>query len=147
MTVNGNVFVDGNLSVSGNFVYTGLGSIYVGGSIAVANNTSICVGSTAQHDCPNQANWPNIADNFLLLLAKSGISGANINIEGGFYSDGTINFGSGQTNIYGPVVTPSTIVPGQQAADGFPNILDLFTGAPGSPQPYWVLGPPQNGTY
>jgi hypothetical protein len=44
-------------------------------------------------------------------------------------------------------VTPGTIDPGQQAASGFPDIINLFTGAPGTPQPYWVLGAPQNGTY
>jgi hypothetical protein len=58
-----------------------------------------------------------------------------------------INFGAGHTNIYGPIVTPDQIFPGQQAAQGFPNIIDLFTGAPGTPQPYYTLGAPENGTY
>ena len=56
-------------------------------------------------------------------------------------------FGSGQTNIYGPLVTPDQIFPGQQAIAGFPNILYIFTGAPGTPNPYWTLDLPKNGTY
>jgi type II secretory pathway pseudopilin PulG len=147
LTIKGNIYVDGSMNVGGDFVYNGLGGIYAGGAISVANNTSICHGSTSHHDCPNGTDWPDIADNFLLLLGKTGISGANVSLEGGFYSDGTIDFGSGQTNIYGPIVTPGTIDPGQQAASGFPDIINLFTGAPGTPQPYWVLGAPQNGTY
>jgi Tfp pilus assembly protein PilX len=147
LTINGNIYVDGSMNVGGDFLYSGLGAVYAGGAISVANNTSICVGSTDNHDCPSGNDWPDVADNFLLLLGKAGISGSNVSIEGGFYSDGTIDFGSGQTNIYGPIVTPGTILPGQQAASGFPNIIDLFTGAPGTPQPYWVLGAPQNGTY
>jgi Tfp pilus assembly protein PilX len=153
LTINGNIYVDGNLFTNNDaqFVYTGLGSIYVGGTASFGNNTSICVGTTSDHDCPNAESWPNIADNFLLILARSDMSGgtsnSNFSIEGGVYSDSNINFGSGHTNIYGPIVTPQQIFPGQQAASGFPNIFDLFTGAPGTPQPYWVLGAPQNGTY
>jgi hypothetical protein len=78
---------------------------------------------------------------------SGGQSNSNFNLEGGLYSAQNINFGSGQTNIYGPIVTPDQIFPGQQAASGFPNILDLFTGLPGTPQPFWVLALPQNGTY
>src|SRR5581483_1201638 len=107
----------------------------------------VCVGSTSHHDCPSGANWPDIADNFLLILGKNGFSGKNLSVEGGLYSDSTISFGSGQTNIYGPIVTPSTIDPGQQAASGFPNISKLFSGAPDTPAPYWTLGTPTNGTY
>jgi hypothetical protein len=147
LTINGNVYLDGDLSVSGDFVYSGLGSIFSGGSVSFANNTSVCVGSTSHHDCPSGANWPDIADNFLLILGKNGVSGKNLSIEGGLYSDSTIDFGSGQTNIYGPIVTPTTIDPGQQASSGFPDISKLFSGAPDTPAPYWTLGTPTNGTY
>ncbi|HZO96725.1 MAG TPA: hypothetical protein VFB42_05070 [Gaiellaceae bacterium] len=153
LTVHGNIYIDGDLYTSSNaqFVYEGLGGIYVGGSASFGNNTSICVGSASNHDCPNGNDWPDIADNFLLILVQDGITGgqsnSNFSLEGGLYSDGQINFGSGHTNIYGPIVTPDQIFPGQQAAQGFPDIIDLFTGAPGTPQPYWTLGTPENGTY
>jgi hypothetical protein len=149
LTVNGNVYVDGSLTTPSNtdILYSGLGAIYVGGTISFGNNSSICVGSTDHHDCPSGADWTDIANNFLLFLSKQGTSGSNLSLEGGLYSDTNIDFGSGHTNLYGPLVTPLTLNPGQQSASGFPNILDLFTGAPGTPQPYWVLGPPTNGTY
>lgn len=147
LTINGNIDIDGNLSIGGDFVYSGLGNIFSNGSASFANNTSICVGSTSHHDCPSGANWAGLDTNFLLILAKAGMSGSNMSIEGGLYSDGTINFGSGQTNIYGPIVTPGSIIPGQQAGTGFPNILEVMSGGPNSPLPYWTLGTPTNGTY
>lgn len=156
LTVNGNVWISGNLvtqSPSPQFVYQGLGTIYVGGTVSFANNTTICVGQTdpTGHDCPNKASWPNIDQNFLVIASKGDMSGgqsnSNFNYEGGLYSDQSINFGSGQTNIYGPIVTPDQIFPGQQAASGFPDIVNLFTGLPGTAQPFWVLGPTTNGTY
>ena len=147
LTVNGNVYLDGDLSIGGDFVYSGLGSIFSGGAVSFANNTSVCVGSTMNHDCPSGANWSNMDTNFLLVLGRSGVSGKNVSIQGGLYSDGVIDFGSGQTNIYGPIVTPTSIVPGQQALSGFPNILNVFSGGPDAPAPYWTLGSPTNGTY
>ena len=147
LTINGNIYIDGDLSVSGDFVYSGLGNIFSNGSVSFANNTSVCVGSTSNHDCPSGANWSNLDKNFLLILGKNGVSGKNVSIEGGLYSDGTIDFGSGQTNIYGPIVTPGSIVPGQQAASGFPSLLAVMSGGPDAPSPYWTLGSPTNGTY
>ncbi|HXH97822.1 MAG TPA: hypothetical protein VNH40_11485 [Gaiellaceae bacterium] len=156
LTINGNVFINGNLitdSTNQQMLYDGLGTIYVGGTVSFANNTAIChdqVDNTG-HDCPHQEDWPNIADNFLLIAAKDDMSGgqsnSNFSIEGGLYSEQQINFGAGHTNIYGPIVTPDQIFPGQQAASGFPNIIDLFTGLPGTPQPFWVMALPENGTY
>jgi hypothetical protein len=156
LTVSGNVYVNGNLvtdPTNSSFLYTGLGSIYVAGTVSFANNTAICVGDIDHtgHDCPDKESWSDIADNFLIIAAKGDMSGgqsnSNFSIEGGLYSEQQINFGSGHTNIYGPIVTPDQIFPGQQAASGFPNIIDLFTGLPGTPQPFWVLALPVNGTY
>lgn len=156
LTVKGNVWITGNVTTSSSnpqFVYSGLGTIYAGGTVSFANNTTICVGQTDStgNDCPNGASWNDIADNFLLIASQGDMSGgtsnSNLNLEGGLYSQGNINFGSGHTHIYGPIVTPQSINPGQQAAAGFPNIVDLFTGAPGSPQSFWTLGTPTNGTY
>ena len=146
LTISGNVYVDGDLNVGGDIVYSGLGNIFAGGSVSFANNTSLCVGSTVNHDCPNGPDWSNIGSNFLLILGKNGVSGANLSIEGGLYSDGTINFGSGHTNIYGPIVTPGSIVPGQQSS-GFPNLTTVFSGGPDTDPPYWTLGTPMSGTY
>jgi hypothetical protein len=152
LKISGNVYINGNLvtnSPNQQMVFQGLGTIYATGTASFANNTAICADQTdySGHSCPDGATWPDIADNFLMIASQGGTSGANFNLEGGLYSAQSIDFGSGQTNIYGPVVTPDQIFPGQQAAVGFPNILDLFTGLPGTPQPFWVLALPQNGTY
>lgn len=156
LTISGNVYIAGNLVTSSSnpqFVYAGLGTIYVGGTVSFANNTTICSDKTDStgNDCPDQANWPQIDQNFLMIASEKDMSGgtsnSNFNLEGGLYSEQNINFGGGHTHIYGPIVTPDQIFPGQQAAAGFPNIVDLFTGLPGTPQPFWTLGTPTNGTY
>jgi type II secretory pathway pseudopilin PulG len=165
LTVNGNVYIKGPVVTSNgeSIIYKGLGNIFVGGSVTFGNNTAICVGSApSNHDCPNGAGYTlpkswdsggtfSFASNFLMILAQSQIHTNSVNgqfaFEGGLYSDQNINFGSGHTNIYGPMVTPQEIYPGQQAASGFPDILDLFTGGPGSPTPYWTLGEPTQGSY
>jgi hypothetical protein len=165
LTINGNVYVQGNLITNNNasIDYKGLGSIFVGGSVTFGNNTGICAGTApSSHDCPNGAgptggqSWDSagnipIASNFLMIEAKGTVGTNSTNgqfaMEGGLYSDQNISFGSGHTAIYGPLVTPQQIIPGQQAASGFPNILDLFTGGPDSPTPYWTLGSPTQGSY
>jgi hypothetical protein len=156
LKINGNIYINGNLittSPKPQMVYQGLGTIYVNGTVSFENNTELCVEQIdpSGGDCPDKESWPNVADNFLMIAAAGdmtgGTSNANVSIEGGVYSKLDINFGSGTTHIYGPIVTPNAINPGQQAAEGFPNIINLFTGLPGSPQPFWVLGPPQDGTY
>lgn len=148
LAIKGNVYVSGNLITQSNadFLYTGIGSIYAGGTVTFGNNSAICVGSVSNHACPSGPNW-DVADNFMLILGKGLVSGANFNFEGGLYSDANINFSSGQTGINGPLVTPLQIFPGQQASSGFPNIQSLFSGAPDAPLPYWTLGTPINGTY
>ncbi len=83
----------------------------------------------------------------MLILAKGQVSGKNVNAQSGFYSDSNIDFGSGQTEIDGPLVTPFQIFPGQQAASGFPDIKYVYSGAPNAPLPNYTLGAPTNGTY
>ncbi len=150
LTVSGNVYVSGNLTTPNSqpdFIYSGIGGIYVGGTVDFPNNTTICVGSVSNHDCPSGASW-DTDNNFLLILAKGAVASAkNFSLEGGLYSDANITIGSGQTHIYGPLVTPQQIDPGQQAASGFPNVTTIVSGAPGTPAPYWTLGTPTNGTY
>jgi hypothetical protein len=148
VTINGNIYIPNNLVTTNNedVVYTGIGGIYVGGTASFGNNSSICVGSTDHHSCPSGPNW-DTANNFLMIMAKGAVSGSNFNFEGGLYSDVSIDFGSGHTGIDGPMVTPNTLVPGQQASSGFPNIQTVITGAPDTTTPWWTLGSPINGTY
>jgi hypothetical protein len=152
LTINGNVYINGNMvNTTGPIVYSGLGNIFVGGNATFINNTAICVGATdiTGHDCPNQAAWPDMENNFLLILTHTGFTGGNqnFNFEGGIYSDANIVLSSGQTHVYGPMVTPATIDPGQQQATSFPDILNMFTGPPNTSKPFWTLGTPINGTY
>jgi hypothetical protein len=143
LTVNGSVYVSGNLVTQNNtnVVYKGLGAIYVGGTISFGNNTAICVGSTSNHACPSGYNWDATQD-LIFLLSQGGITGSNLALEGGLYSDNNVNFSSGQTQINGPIVTQQQLIPGQQASSGFPNITTVITSMPDTPKPYFLLGDP-----
>lgn len=150
LKVSGNVYIPGDLETTGsgpNVVYQGIGGIFVGGSVTFANNTSICVGAQGgSHDCPNKDSYDTSKD-FLLILAKSPIAGDNLGLEGGLYSDSSITFRTGQTYIYGPLITPDQLIPGQQAASGIPYIETALSNWPDTPTPMWTLGTPTNGTY
>jgi Tfp pilus assembly protein PilX len=148
MTINGNVYITGNLTTSNNtsVAYRGVGGLYVGGTITFGNNTAICVGSVVSGVCPQGYSWDASQDIFL-FLSQGGITGANFNLEGGLYSDNDISFSAGQTAINGPIVTAKHLLPGQQASSGFPNITSLPSGAPLTPDPYYVLGAATSGTY
>lgn len=150
LKVSGNVYIPGNLETTGsgpNIVYSGIGGIFVGGTVTFANNTSICVGvQGGSHDCPNGANYDTSKD-FLLIAAQQAISGDNLGLEGGLYSNQTITFRTGQTYIYGPLITPDMLNPGQQAASGIPYIDTALTNWPDTPNPMWTLGTPTNGSY
>jgi hypothetical protein len=148
LTINGSVYVTGNLITQNNtnVVYSGLGAIYVGGTITFGNNTAICVGSTSNHACPSGWNWDATQD-LIFLLSQAGISGANLALQGGLYSDNNINFSSGQTQINGPLVTQQELMPGQQASSGFPNITTVMSGMPDTPKPYFLLGDPTNASF
>jgi type II secretory pathway pseudopilin PulG len=150
LSVSGNVYIPGDLWTTGsgpNIIEDGVGGIFVGGSVSFANNTSICVGAQGgSHNCPNKDSY-DTSSNFLLILAQGTISGDNLGLEGGLYSNSSITFRTGQTYIYGPLITPDQLIPGQQAASGIPYIDTALTNWPDTPTPMWTLATPQNGSY
>ena len=153
LTVHGIVYIAGNIASQNVDIKYDTGSdgtaaIYAGGTIDLGTNTRICAkesGFSGQHDC-NFPGWTPTT-NFLTINAAGTITANNLAYEGGLYSDQDITFGSGQSTVYGPMVTPQHINPGQQAASGFPLGFKVLTSEPGTETPYWTLGSPQNGTY
>jgi hypothetical protein len=149
LEVNGSIYIFGDLVTNSGpqINYQGIGGIYVQGTTSLSNNTEICAtGFSGTHDCTNGANWDTSA-NFLMLIGQGAISGKNLGLQGGLYSYNNIDFSAGQTSIYGPLVTSADLLPGQQAASGFPVIQDVYNNWPGVSSPYWTLGTPVNGTY
>jgi hypothetical protein len=149
LTIAGNVYVYGNLTTANTEKanISGIGGIFVDGTTTFGQNTSLCVnGWTGQHDCSGGSNW-DTANNFLMFFGKGAITGSNLGLQGGLYSLQNIDFGQGQTDIYGPLIGLSVLVPGQQAGTTMPNITSVVTTWPNTPQPFWTLGAPQNGTY
>jgi hypothetical protein len=149
LTIAGNVYVYGDLTTLSNEKATivGIGGIFVDGAVNFGNNTAYCVnGWSGNHDCNGASNW-NTDNNFFMIFAQGTMAGANLGLQGGLYSAQSINFGSGQTDIYGPLIARQILVPGQQAATTFPVITKIVTTWPNTPQPFWTLGAPVNGTY
>jgi hypothetical protein len=149
LTIAGNVYIYGALTTPSNekINFSGIGGIFVDGAVTFGNNTAICVnGWSGNHDCNGGSNW-DTSKNFLMIFGRGSITGANLGLQGGLYSQQNIDFGSGQTDIYGPLIGSQLLIPGQQAATTFPVITQLITTWPNTPQPYWTLGAPVNGTY
>jgi hypothetical protein len=149
LTIAGNVYIYGNLTTANTEKanLSGIGGIFVDGTTSFGQNTSLCVnGWTGQHDCSGGSSW-DTTKNFLMVFGQKDITGSNLGLQGGLYSLKNIDFGQGQTDIYGPLIGMSVLVPGQQAATTMPTIPTVITTWPNTPQPYWTLGAPVNGTY
>lgn len=149
LTIAGNVYVYGNLTTANTEKanISGIGGIFVDGTTSFGNNTSLCVnGWTGQHDCSGGSSW-DTTKNFLMFFSQGAITGSNLGLQGGLYSLQNIDFGQGQTDIYGPLIGMTVLVPGQQAATTMPSIPSVITTWPNTPQPFWTLGAPENGTY
>jgi hypothetical protein len=149
LTISGNVYVYGDMTTANNEKITpsGIGGVFVDGATSFGNNTAICVnGNSGQHDCNGGSSW-DTTNNFLMIFGQKNITGSNLGLQGGLYSLKNIDFGSGQTDIYGPLIGMSVLIPGQQAATTMPTIPTVITTWPNTPQPYWTLGAPVNGTY
>jgi Tfp pilus assembly protein PilX len=156
LAVSGNIYFPHNLFINTNNIlvkYTGIGSFFVVGSITTANNSFLCV-KTASGDCDfanatnsGSSGYWDATQNLLLLQAQGVVSGTNFHFQGGIYSVTSINFGGGQGTTQGPLVSPSTIVVGQQLNGSFPSFPQIQSGSLGTQPPPFNLGSQYGGTY
>jgi len=160
LTIHGNVYFPHNLYINTTNVlvrYTGIGSFFVHGTITAGgggggNNSYLCV-KFAGSDC-DFANATNTGSSgywdatqaLLLLQAEGAVSGQNFHFQGGVYSATSIAFGGGQSSTQGPLISPNTIIVGQQLNGSFPSFPQIYTGSLGTETPL-TLGTPYGGTY
>lgn len=151
-TVNGMFFFDGNLNLQGNtdILYTGLGTIYVSGSISTSGNFSLCAVSTCN------ATWDTSQSELVLLAGcwadSTGTTlashycvdygGTNV-MQVGTYSTNDYHISGSATN-WGPVLANtlalngnlSELVPFKVMPPGTPtNTSTSFL--PASAPTYW----------
>jgi hypothetical protein len=156
LVISGDVYLSGSISIDTRNAlvqYSGVGSLFVAGSLVTANNSFICVQVAAGTcDFANATNssssgyW-DPAKNLLLLQVQGAVAGVNLRFQGGIYSATSIALTGGQGCTQGPLVTPNTIVVGQQLNGSFPNFPQVPAGSLGAPPPPYNLTAPYGGTY
>lgn len=164
LTVSGTIFIDGSVSFDMTWAsnaaatYQGTAVLYVYGTVLM-KNTTLC--SVVQGSGCNQSTgaW-NPNQNILLVVAHgNGSAGGSqgqvstgdsvqvvsSNFQGGFYGQNAIDIGT-TSQVQGPLVSPSTIIPGQSGNFSFPSIQFLPYSTPGTSGslPPAVLNPPMH---
>jgi hypothetical protein len=153
LTVSGTIFIDGSLSVdttwAGNVVsaYSGQGVIYAYGTVLI-KNSALC--AVAQDSGCNQGAGAWDPNQKLLIIAAHGngsgggaqgqVSGGDsvqlvsASFQGGIYGTNAIDIGT-TSQVQGPLVSPSTIIPGQSGSFSFPAIHLFPVDVPGNTEP------------
>lgn len=147
LTVAGVVYLSGSLdlSTSAAVTYTGISSLFVGGSISASNGSALCVhvqGSAcdfANSSNSGSSNYWDTTQSVLILQSQGAITAQNLAFQGGLYSSTLINLGGGQSATQGPLVSPQLITPGQQLNTSFPAFPLLYSGTLGTPPPPYTL--------
>jgi hypothetical protein len=135
LTVKGTIFLDGNLNLSANdkVKYTGLGVIYLDGTLTAANGARFCAGALVSGDCPTT--WDTSTNN-VELVAINHQNAANAvsfvgdaQVQGIVFANGNFSSTNG-ASIYGSVIADS----GQLSGDAkFASPPQPPAGAPGGP--------------
>jgi hypothetical protein len=133
LVIQGTVFIDGNLTFAGNdkAVYTGSGTIYVNGTVAMSNGARVCGAAMVSSNC--SGNW-NPATNSLMLVAVNAGSAATAfdmagdsQFEGLAYAVGKYSAGN-SAYVSGPVIADTGTLSGNTM---FKVVTDPPPGAPG----------------
>ncbi len=156
LVISGDVYFSGSLSVDTRNTlvqYSGVGAVFVAGSITTANNSFLCV-QVANGTC-DFANATNSGSSgywdptksLLLLQSQGAITATNLRFQGGIYGATSISLLGGQGCTQGPLVTPNTLIVGQQLNGSFPTFPAVPAGSLGTPPPPYNLTAPYGGTY
>ena len=133
LVVQGTVFIDANLTFAGNdkAVYTGSGTIYVNGTVAMSNGARVCGAAMVSGNC--SGNW-DPATNSLMLVAVNASSAATAfdmagdsQFEGLAYAVGKYSAGN-SAYVSGPVIADTGTLSGNTK---FKVVIDPPPGAPG----------------
>ena len=163
LTVSGTIYVDGSVTVDMGWAgsgrtasYTGWGTMYVSGTFLIKNANLCAVVASDGSTCDADAWNPNTRALVIVAKGTGSLGGAQAQVgtddgvevksasfQGFIYAANEINVGT-TSSAQGPMMTPSTISPGQTSKLKFPLIEILPTGAPGVPLPPAQLGNPRD---
>jgi Tfp pilus assembly protein PilX len=156
LALNGTVYLSGNLSIDTQnrlVQYRGIGSLFIGGSVTAANNSFLCV-AVAAGTCDfanattsGSSGYWDATQNLLLVHSRGAFVGTNLRFQGGLYSATSVSLTGGQGCTQGPIVTPQTLIVGQQLNGTFPVFPEIQSGSLGTPPPPYTLGRPYGGSY
>jgi hypothetical protein len=165
LSVSGTIFIDASASIDLSWAsnitatYSGQAVLYAYGTILMKNSTLCAVAQTGGGCNTSSGAWdPN--QNVLILAAhgngsaggaQSQVSnGDSVQVvsstfQGGLYGTNAIDIGT-TSQVQGPLVSPSTIMPGQSGSFSFPTIQMLPFSVPGgtAPLPAATLSAPLN---
>jgi hypothetical protein len=150
LTVSGTIFIDGSVSVdtswAGNVAstYVGQAVIYVYGTVLI-KNSSLCAVTLGSACNTGSGAWnPNTSTLIFAANGKGANGGAqaqvgandsvqlvSANFQGGLYGTNAIEI-STTSNAQGPLVSPSTVIPGQSGTLSFPSIQFAPLAIPGN---------------
>jgi hypothetical protein len=161
LTISGTIFIDGSILIdtgSALSTYSGQGVIYAYGTLLIKN--SILCAVVQGSSCNQTAGAWNPNQSVLIIAAHGNGSaggdqgqvsnGDSIQVvsssfQGGLYGTNAIDIGT-TSQVQGPLVSPSTIMPGQSGSFSFPPIQFLPWSVPGSTDspPAATISPPVN---
>ena len=150
LVVSGSVYLSGNLNIDtrSNLVqYSGIGSLFVAGSVTTANNSYLCV-KISGNSCDfanatntGSANYWDPTKAVLLIQSQGAFSGTNLRFQGGIYSATSISVSGGNGTTQGPLVSPGIVSIGQQLNGRFPYFPVVVGGSLGTTPPFNLTSP------
>jgi len=161
LTVNGAVFIDGNarIDAGGTASYTGMGTLFVSGSLAIKSTTLCAVVASNGRDCDWQTGAGHWDPNTRFLVLVTGhksvccapdIPAGDVSVElisvgfqGGVQATDRIDVSTGSTT-QGPIVAHRLTVGQSLNTYPFPNLDQVPIGLPGQPPLPPTPDPPHN---
>jgi Tfp pilus assembly protein PilX len=148
LTVKGAMYFDGSMSISGaTIVYNGSATIYLTGTLSMANGTKFCAvnsGTTCDF-----TTW-NPSSEMLIFVVNGSTSGESVVVskgtlfQGGIQAKNTVHLNE-NVQLEGPLIASNYTFDQNVVLKPLPQITQLPLGAPGNPNTHAAPGAPQYG--
>jgi hypothetical protein len=151
LTAYGTIFIDGSAKITNSQLnsYNGQATIYLSGTLLIANNTSLC-GGISGSNCDFSAWNPNTEMLTFVADGSGGQAGTGNSIlvdqnavfQGGLFATAGLDYRNNARSD-GPMVGDVIKLNNNVQNDQFPTITTVPVGMPGNPAVYAQPNPPQ----
>lgn len=151
LTVYGTIFIDGSAKITNGALnsYNGQATIYLSGTLLIANNTLLC-GGISGNNCDFAAWNPNTEMLTFVANGSGGQAGTGNSIlvdnnsvfQGGLFATAGLEY-KNNARSDGPMVGDEIKLANNVQNDQFPTITTVPVGMPGNPAVYAQPNPPQ----